>query len=139
MAIANRELDSSEQKVVIQAPLALVATGKEIPVYTVPRPMTLVSAYAAAIGLSGSPTGVLKVNRNTSGGATLIAGGMTTLTLQAAGTSGPQACVLAASGSSFLSLAKGDVVSWTSGGANTAAYVQVALVVQATQDIKSHF
>lgn len=139
MAITNRDLDSSEQVKAINVPLNLVATSLVIPLFTAPFPVTIQAVKASAIGLSGAPTGQLKVTRNSAAGATAITGGATTLTLQDAGTSGPQSFVLAAAGSSFLNLAAGDVLTYTSAGANTAAFVNLSVIVKATQDIKSYF
>lgn len=146
MAIANRELDVSEQTVVENCDLKLLTVGSSgaaipvsYPAYIVPRPMTLSGVHVAALGLSGAPTLDFAITRNAAGGATVISGGMTTLTLQVCGTSGPQAGVLAAAGSSFLSLAKGDLVQFAITGDDVAAFVTVSLVVKSLQDIKSHF
>lgn len=146
MAIANRELDLSEQKETFCSGSRLLTVGSSgsalpitYPVYLVPRPMTLISAKFAAIGLSASPIATLLVTRNTAAGATIITGGMTALTLQAHGTSGPQAGVLAATGSSFLTLAKNDLITVSIGGDDVACFLDIALVLQSLQDIKSHF
>ena len=146
MAIANRELDISEQKETFCSGSKLLTVGSSgsalpitHPVYLVPRPMTLVAAQFAAIGLSASPIATLLVHRNSAAGATVITGGMTALTLQDHGTSGPQAGVLAAVGSSFLKLAQGDLVTVSIGGDDVACFLDVALVLQSLQDIKSHF
>lgn len=139
MALVNRDQDVSEQRETAQADLGLMGTSLTTPIYVAPYPVTVDAVRVAALGISGTPTAVLKVERNTAAGATTITGGWTTLTLQAVGTSGVQSVVAAASGSSFLSLATGDVISYTSGGANSAAFVAVAVVAKALQDIKNQF
>ena len=139
MAIANRELDASEQKEVVNCNVGLAATALTYPLYLVPRPMTLVAGSIAAFGLSGSPAYLLKVARNSAAGATVISSGATLTTPLTIGTSGPMAIVLAAAGSSFLTLATGDLITLTTSVSNTAAFVQVGLVLQSIQDIKSHF
>ncbi len=140
MAICNRDLDASEQKLEIAANYGNVATTLVIPVGIVPYPCTLIGARVAATGISNSPTGALKINRFIVGsGSTVYLGGFTTLTLVDVGTSGIQSVVIAAAGSTALSLQAGDEFTWTSAGANSAATVAVSIVVQKTQDIVSHF
>ncbi len=140
MAICNRDLDASEQKIEIVANYGVLATALVVPVGIVPWPCTLVGARVAATGLSGAPTGALKINRFIVGsGTTVYLGGFTTLTLQTVGTSGIQSVVIAAAGSTALSLLAGDEITYTSGAANAAATVAVSVVVQKTQDIVQHF
>jgi hypothetical protein len=101
----------------------------------------VVAAKIAAFGISGTPTAALSIQRFIVGsGVTSYLGGFTTLTMIAAGTSGAQSVVTAASGSTALQLLAGDVIMMTTGGANSAVTgVAVDLVVQYTQDIKSYF
>jgi hypothetical protein len=139
MALVNRDKDVSEQKVSIHTTLNVVNTGLSIPLFAAPYPLTVMGVKVSALGVSGTPTGVLQVVRNSAAGSTAIAGGWTTLTLQAAGTSGPQTMVQAAAGSSFLSLGQGDVLQYVSAGSASAAFVAVDVVVQCLQDIKSDF
>ncbi len=141
MAIVNRSLDPSQQQAVIENSFQAVATGATLLVAAIPFPATLKQIKVACQGVSGSPTYDLRVWRFIVGtGVTTIAGGATTLTGQAMGTSGIQAVVLAAAGSSFLNLQAGDVLTLTSGTASTAVTgLAVDVVIQATQDIVSWF
>jgi hypothetical protein len=141
MAICNRDLDPSEQKHVLAANYGAVATTLVLPVGVVPYPSTIVSARVAATGISGAPTGALKINRFIVGsGSTVYLGGFTTLTLQAVGTSGVQSVVIAAAGSTALNLLAGDEITYTSAGANAAVSgLAVSVVIQATQDIRSYY
>jgi hypothetical protein len=93
---------------------------------------------AIAVGISGSPTSQLAVERFVVGaGLTVFALGGA-LTHTAIGTSGAQGFSLPAAGNSLLSLAAGDLLTVQTGGANTAAKVlHVTAVVKALQDIKS--
>ena len=139
MALVNRDKDVSEQKVSVHAPLNLVATGLAMPVMAAPYLCNVMGVKVSALGVSGSPTGALAIVRNTSAGVTTISGGWTTLSLQAAGTSGPQTVVSAGVGNTLTQLAVGDVLQYTSAGANSAAFVTIDVVVQCLQDIKSDF
>lgn len=141
MGITNRSLDVSEKNRNVAANYGLTATSLVLNVAMISYPCTLQAARVAAKGISGSPTLLLKVDRFIVGaGSTVIAGGATSLAVQAVGTSGIQSVVLAASGSSFLSLQQGDVVTATTAGANSAVdNLSVSLVIQAIQDIKSSF
>ena len=141
MGVTNRALDVSEKNRILEANYGLTATTLVLNVAMVPYPCTLVAARVAAKGISNTPTVQLKVDRFIVGvGATTISGGATTLTLQAVGTSGIQSVVLAAAGSSFLSLQQGDVITATTAGANSAVDdLSIGVVLQAIQDIKSSF
>ncbi len=141
MGVTNRALDVSEKNRILQVNYGLTATTKVLNVAMIPYPCTLQAAVLAAKGVSNGLTVQLKVDRFITGsGATTIIGGATTLTTQAVGTSGIQSFVLAAAGSSFLSLQQGDVVTATTAVANAAADdLSIGLVVQAVQDIKSSF
>jgi len=141
MAICNRDLGFSEQEKLLGDAYGALATGVTVPVATVPWPCTIQSAKVAAFGISGTPTVALTIQRFIVGsGVTSYLGGFTTLTMQAAGTSGVQSVVTAAAGSTALLLQTGDVIMATTGGANSAVTgLQVSVVVQATQDIRSWF
>ncbi len=141
MAIVNRTLDVSQQQSESQSSYQAVATGATLLVAAIPYPSTLKQVKVACQGVSGSPTYDLRVWRFIVGtGVTTIAGGATTLTGQAMGTSGVQSMVLAAAGSSFLNLQANDILTLTSGTASTAVTgLDVAVVIQATQDIVSWF
>jgi hypothetical protein len=141
MGVTNRSLDVSEKNRNVGANYGLTATSLVLNVAMIPYPCTLQAARVAAKGISGTPTVLLKVDRFIVGaGSTVISGGATTLTMQAVGTSGIQTVVLAAAGSSFLSLQQGDVVTATTGGSNSAVDdLSISLVIQAIQDIKTSF
>jgi hypothetical protein len=141
MAVVNRTFDASEQKRPLSFSYAAVATGLTLQSVLVPYASTLNAVRVAAVGISGTPTLDMRVWRFIVGtGVTTIAGGATTLTMQAVGTSGVQAMVLAASGSTLLNLQAGDVITMTSGGANSAvAQLSGAVVIQALQDIRTTF
>ncbi len=141
MAIVNRGLDPSQQAVSFGAAYGPLGTGVTSPVLVVPYPCTLSQAKAAAFGISGTPTLVLSIQRFITGsGVTSYLGGMTTLTLQAAGTSGVQSVVTAAQGSTALNLQQGDVIMATTGGSNAAVTgLAVSLVLKASQDVRQFF
>lgn len=141
MAICNRDLDASQQKTSLRANVAALGTGLTLPLVIIDSPASIVSAKVAAFGISGTPTAALTIQRFIVGsGVTSYLGGFTTLTLQAAGTSGVQSVVTAAAGSTALNLLAGDVIMVTSGGSNAAVTgLAVDLVIQYTQDIKSFF
>lgn len=142
MALVNRDKDSSEQRINLQATYSgVLATGVTLSVGMVPWPCTLDAVRVSAFGLSGTPTVDLRIQRFITGtGFTSIAGGMTSLTVPALGTSGIGVGVLASSGNSLLNLQAGDVVSLVTGGSNSATTgLAASLVLKATQDIKSHF
>jgi len=141
MGIVNRSLDTSEQNHVLESTYGLVATGATLYAAVVPFNSTLDAARIAVSGLSGSPTYDLRIQRFIVGtGATVINPGSTTLTGVAFGTSGLQSFLLASAGSTLVNLLAGDIITVTSGAANTAATnVGVAVVLQAIQDIRSSF
>ena len=140
MAINNRTLDASLQRQTFQAAYGVVGTGVTLSACVVPYASTLDAVRVTANGLSGSPTIDLRVWRFIVGtGVTTIAGGATTLTAQALGTSGIQSMVLASSGNSLLNLLANDVITLTTGGANTAASYTVSVVIKNTQDIRTSF
>jgi hypothetical protein len=139
MAIINRSLDSSEQKMVVSAVFNATTTGVSgLPVWRAPFPCLVVGVTATASGVSGSPTSLLKLERFTPGvgfSAVAIAGALTHV---AFGTSGAQGFSLVATGSSLLELAAGDQLTITTGGANSACQgLLIEAVVQALQDIKT--
>ena len=141
MAITNRAKDVSEQRDVLQSSFQLTVTGATLFAAVIPYPATLDGVRVAAAGISGTPTYDLRVLRFIAGaGVTTIAGGATTLTGVAVGTSGIQSMVLASSGSTLLNLLAGDMITLTSGGANSAVTgLNVSVVVKALQDIKTSF
>ncbi len=139
MGIVNRTLDASQQRSVLPfAQGTPIGTGITVMAALVPSQSVLQAVTVSATGLSGSPTLDLRIFRFIAGaGATMIAGGATTLTAVAAGTSGVQSMVLAASGNSLLNLLANDVLAVITGTSNTAATYAIGFVVQNTQDIKT--
>lgn len=140
MGIVNRTNDASEQKYAAEQTIVSTSTAVAYPIYTVPNAGNIVDAKCVAYGLSAAPTGQLRINRFLPGvGETLITVGGA-LTHVAYGTSGMQTFSLPALGSTLLVVQKGDVVQLlTAGTAAALASVEVSVVIQATQDIKSWF
>lgn len=140
MGIANRDLDVSEQKHAFSECLGIVGTGLTFAVLVVPFASKLVSGQVFSVGVSGSPTGALWLNRFIAGaGITTIA--MATLALTAFGTSGGQSLQVNGPtvfpGNTFP-LLPGDALIWSSAGANAAAAITFTLVLQALQDFRSN-
>ena len=140
MGIINRTKDISEQKELIQGNFALAATGKDMILHKAPRAQLITDAKCTAVGLSGTPTATLKLQRF------VVGAGLTTisisgaLTISAIGTSGTQTFSLPATGSSLLQLAAGDVLVVTTGGTNAGTeQTMVDVVVQNVQDIKAWY
>lgn len=133
MGIVNRTLDASQQKMLAAQTLKSTVTAKSDLVVHMPHPASIVSAKLSAVGLSGSPTAQIAIKRFVAGaGETLIPVGAA-LALVATSTSGPQSYTF-----STTSLQSGDAVVCTHAGTNSACeQVHVALVMQATQDIKT--
>lgn len=140
MGIINRTLDASEKKEAIAQRIGPTVTGVAYPIYTAAYPSTISDARAVALGLSGTPTSTLGIQRFIAGtGATTITVGGA-LTAVAFGTSGLQRFSLPATGSTLLNLQAGDVLTVTTGGTNAALVnLQVTVVTEAIQDIKSYF
>lgn len=141
MAIVNRDLSTSEQRVVITSTIQGVATGASYAVYVVPYACALEAAAFAAYGLSGSPQVKLHNHRWTAAGATQIELGVSNLIFSVAtGVSGPAAgwSGIQTLGSTLLQLAQGDVIQVETAGTNAGAgEVAVSLVVKKTADIVS--
>ncbi len=145
MAVVNRTLDPSQQRVVIQKGLVAgdLTNGISTPIVAVPWPCVLDAGEVYAYGTSGSPRFGLSVNRFIVGsGFTgyVIAVGTSNVP-SAVGTSGPFAMVLPAAGSTLLSLQANDVVTLVQDGGSGAAAVSaiVALDLRPIQDIKVVF
>ena len=133
MGIVNRSKDSTEQYELRNMNLKNTVTAKSDAVVHMPFPGTIIRGRLSAVGLSGTPTAQLAIKRFVTGaGETLIPLGAA-LTLQAVSTSGPQAYTF-----STTSLQAGDCIVCTHAGTNAATeQLNVALVIQATQDIRS--
>ena len=139
MAIVNRDLYSTQQRDTYSASLVNTVTGATYNLMTVPYPATLIAANVAANGLSGAPNYSLWLQRFIAGaGITSIVMG-TSQVITTFGTSGAIGFSLNGSGASFQLLA-GDALILSTAAANTASTsTSVTLVIQALQDIKSHF
>jgi hypothetical protein len=140
MGIANRELDITEQKDLVECLITNTTVSTDYVLHKAPRAQLLTDALAVAVGLSGSPTSTLKIQRF------VVGAGLTTISISGAlthtaiGTSGSQRFSLPATGSSLLQLNAGDFVVATSGGANTGAVqLMIDLVVQNIQDFKAWY
>src|SRR5689334_11737827 len=125
MAIVNRDLDPSEQKVEYQLQLSggltTIATGATAWIALMPYPGVIQSMRAAGAGLSGAPLVNLQVLRFAAG-ATTIAVSISGLVVAEFGTSGILGYSgLAAAGSTLLNVQAGDVLQMQTAGANTAA------------------
>jgi hypothetical protein len=138
MGIINRTQDASEQKESFKANNQAVGNAAEKGLCIIERPCTLQQFASTALGISGAPTAILRVNRF---GSTSYLVGLTML-VPALGVSGAmRAASLPASGSTVLNLQKDDVISVLYGGGTGAAAdnIVVDLVVQNVQDIKTWF
>lgn len=140
MGNINRTDDLSQQKDLVEYNLVLGATGNDYIVHKAPRNQLITDAKLTSVGLSGTPTSTLKLQRF------VVGAGLTTisisgaLTVLAIGTSGTQTYSLPAAGSSLLQLAAGDVIVATTGGTNAGTLQSlVQVVVQNIQDIKPWF
>lgn len=141
MAISNRDLDASEQRKIVHQVIGAIATGVTRYVMQVAQPCVLEQVRAAATGVSNAMTLQVSVDRFVPGaGLTNIAGMATALVLVNLATSGPQAAVLAASGSTLLALQSGDIVKVVSAVASgNATDLAVSLVLKSSQDIRSFY
>ncbi len=142
MAITNRALDPSEQRKNVDYTFGALATGVTGMVGVVAWPSVLERGQMVSVGVSGSPTAQLVVQRFIPGS------GFTTWAVSSAnaavafGTSGVPVSGLSllAAGSTLLNLQANDVLSIATGGANSAVTgLFVGLVLRPIQDIKTNF
>lgn len=159
MSIFNRTLDSSEQRKTIPTVVSvpngtshIIPTGVTSIIATIPFNCVLDEAQMVALGVSGSPTVQLTVNRFIAGtglstfivatGTSNIPASYGTSGAGAFGTSlfGTSGMILAASGSTLLNLLANDVIVLSFGGANSAVNdLCINLVVRPIQDTKTFF
>lgn len=157
MAIINRTKDPSEQREVLYLNytgmgITVITTGTTFCIGPIPYPANIIGAQMNAVGISGSPTVALAINRFIAGtGFTTIVVGTGTSNIPAEfGTSGAGAfgaslfgssgMVLAAQGSTLLQLLANDLLTVTVAGTNAAAkFLGVAVCIQPTLDIKYRF
>jgi len=138
MAIVNRDLDPTQQRMVYTAPLTNTITGQTYPLLVVPSPSSLVAMQQCVTGLSGAPNHSVWLQRFVAGaGVTSIVFGASMASVAFA-TSGGQSFTLAA-GVTFQ-LQAGDLLMLSTAAANTASTsTVVTLVLRQLQDIVSDF
>lgn len=152
MGILNRTEDATEQRKVLSISNAATATGVTLTLGLVPWPCTLDEAQIAAWGLSGAPSYAVAVNRFIvgTGFTTIILATGTSNIVAEFGTSGAGAfgaslfgssgMLVPAVGSTLALLLQNDLLTVTSGVANTAAKgLAVSVVLRPIQDVKIHF
>lgn len=138
MGIINRTLDTSEQLEKVQLYQTNTVTATTYLIYRCPRAMQIQSARSLCFGLSGAPTGTLKLTRFVSGAGQTTISISGALTHTAFGTSGVQSLSLPAAGSSLLNLQSGDVLEYVTATANTALTdLLVEVVLKSVADIKT--
>lgn len=147
MPVNNRDLGTGSARESYQYVLGagafgasgLIATGATLPICVVPFPAQVAALQVFGFGLSGTPTVLLDVTRYNSGGVTTITGAISTLTVLGA-TISQAAGATISSGASLVSLQQNDIINFRTGTASTAMTgAVVTLVLQALQDIKTHF
>jgi hypothetical protein len=152
MGILNRTLDTTEQRKVFEANYSAVATGVTLNLGIVPFAGTIEEAQIAAWGLSGAPTYAFAINRFITGtGFTTIIFGVGTSNLTAefgtsgagafgASTFGSSGVLMASYGSTLLNVLPNDLLTVTTGAANTASkFLSLGIVLKPIQDVKTHF
>lgn len=139
MAIQNRDLDASLQKVVVHQNLGAVATGTTKFVWIAPFTCALEAVRTAAAGVSNAMQ--LAVEKITGAGSSGIPCGISNIVLQNRSVSGVVGFSgLAAPGSTLLMFQAGDVLQVVSSVTNgNATDLVVECVLKKTQDIVSHF
>lgn len=141
MAIVNRDLDSTQQRWIMDSQPGVVGVSSLIQLGLVPCAAQLLVVAHAAFGLSSAPTVGVQIQRFVvgSGLTTMALNGSSLLTISALSTSGMQTQVLPAAGSTLLLLQKGDAVQLVTSTANSAATYAVEAVVQVLQDVQSTY
>jgi len=144
MAVVNRDLDPSQQRLNwlnVAGTQSVVGVSAILALGIAPCAMQVLAVAVEASGLSGSPTAGIQIQRFVvgSGLTTILVNGSSLLTVQAYSTSGAQAMVLPAAGSTLVQLLRGDQLQMITSAANTAASYVVEAVVQVLQDVKSDF
>lgn len=138
MAIVNRDLDASQKNYVVQNAQGALATGVSSWVGTVPSAGNILGWQFSGKGLSGTPVYQLAVARWTSAGITNFALGSAITLAGAFGLSG--GLVGATFNSGSYAAQAGDLLVVNTSGANTAVTdLVVAVVIKATQDIKTAY
>ena len=139
MGIINRTLGDSEQKLDWQCDVSPMVTSQTYALAICPYVnAVLYGAQFSAVGLSGSPSVSLWIQRfiPAVGVTSINIGG--SLTLQAWGTSGIQSMTLISQYTNIIN--SGDLIMLSSSGSNTAAVqAMVTLTIREMNDTKSHF
>lgn len=138
MGIINRTLDASQQQESKSVNFKTVVNTNEFPLAIIERPCTIQQVQSTCFGISGAPTGMLRVSRDV--GTTFNVG--LTFLIPAVGVSGAMGGLsLPATGDTRLNLIAGDVVSVIFGGGTGAAadHISVDLVLKNLQDIQTWF
>lgn len=137
MAIVNRDLDSSQQPVLVNKEIGAIATGVTSLIALIPNSCQVVAAGLKAYGLSGSPQYSLNLLRTFAAGPTLIGLGAT-VTASLGLSSVVQGFSITLGATVFAEA--GDVLMLNSGGSNTAATgVSVTAVLKPLQEVKTYF
>ena len=141
MAIVNRDLDPSQQRLNVVVSTAVIGVSQLVQLAIAPCAVQILNVSSSALGLSGSPIVGLQIQRFVvgSGLTTIPINGSSLLTITALGTSGIQSQVLPASGSTLTSILRGDVLQAVTSTANTAASYCFESVLQVLQDVKQDF
>lgn len=146
MAVLNRTLDTTEQRVIFEAPLpaAQLATGVTSVIAVVPFPCVIDYAQAVANGISGAPTWQINVDRFIAGTGftTIILATGTSNTPPAYGTSGvgSSGMVMVAVGSTLRNLLANDQLMLTTGGSGAAFKSgTVSVALRPIQDVRVDF
>lgn len=140
MGIVNRTMDESEQQESLKVNASTVVNTNERQVAIIERACVIQKVRSTCTGISGAPTGLIRVFRGGGGGATFNVG--LTFLIPAMGVSGAMAGLsLPAAGSTQLNLQKDDLVSVIFGGGTGAAFDHgtVDIVVKNIQDIKTWY
>ena len=138
MGIINRTNDVSEQQEAYKGGFQTVIDTNERLLAVVERAQTIQQIQSTCLGISGAPTGMIRVIRDV--GTTFNVG--LTFLIPAVGVSGAMGGLsLPATGDTRLNLIAGDVVSIIFGGGSAAAAtnITVDLVVKNLQDIKTWY
>ncbi len=147
MAIINRDLDVSQQKMDYQVSLSQTAVAASAGInyvcFTAAYPCVVRAINIAAATVSGTPSLSFNTNRFIVGaGSTVLANVGATTALLAFGTSGSVGVSVPAQSSTLALLSAGDTVVMTalfSAGNVALGGFNATIVVQALQDIKSYF
>lgn len=141
MAIVNRDLDPTQQRILFDASPGLIGVSTIVHLGIAPCASQLLAVATNAFGLSGAPTVGVQVQRFVVGvGLTTIPlNSASLLTIAAMSTSGMQLQTLTAAGTSLVQLLKGDDIQLITSTANTAATYTIEAVIQILQDVQSDY